>query len=481
MNTYLFYDIETTGLNRAFDQVLSFSSIRTDLSFNELENHTIDIRLRPDVIPSPGAMIVNRIDLPTLLTGHSELSAITEIHRLFNRPGTISLGYNTLGFDDEFLRFSFYRNLLSPYTHQFQHDCSRMDIFPITLLYFLFKPEGLQWPEKEGKPSLKLENLNSANHLAHGPDHDAMVDTAATLALARRLSRHEKMWEYVTGYFDKKTDGKRIDTLPVSFQSPAGPHRLGLMVDGGFGTDALFLAPVLSIGQSIPYGNQTLWLRLDLPDLQNTTADTFDETTAVIRKKLGEPAIVLPPLNRYWKRLDSGRQSVAEENQKWLQANESLLMGIIRFHREYRYPDVPNVDPDAALYDIGFMSKRDEEICRQFHAADIKEKIHLIERLTAPVYQELARRLMGRNFPDAVSGKLSRQFNRFLKQIHPSSDGDALVDYRGQRRTTPTTALKEIESLREETKKGDIRLDAAQKKILAGLERYLQDRFFDSD
>ena len=35
--TYLFYDIETTGLNRAFDQVLEFAAIRTDCDLNELD------------------------------------------------------------------------------------------------------------------------------------------------------------------------------------------------------------------------------------------------------------------------------------------------------------------------------------------------------------------------------------------------------------------------------------------------------------
>ncbi len=51
--TYLFYDIETTGLNRAFDQVLEFAAIRTDGDLNELDRFTATIRLRPDVIPSP--------------------------------------------------------------------------------------------------------------------------------------------------------------------------------------------------------------------------------------------------------------------------------------------------------------------------------------------------------------------------------------------------------------------------------------------
>ena len=39
--TYLFYDLETTGLNPCFDQVLQFAAIRTDLSLNEIERHEI--------------------------------------------------------------------------------------------------------------------------------------------------------------------------------------------------------------------------------------------------------------------------------------------------------------------------------------------------------------------------------------------------------------------------------------------------------
>ena len=468
MNTYLFYDIETTGLNRAFDQVLQFSSIRTDLSFNELERHSIDVRLRPDIIPSPGAMIVNRIDISRVLDGRYELEAITEIHRLFNRPGTISLGYNTLGFDDEFLRFSFYRNLLSPYTHQYHHGCGRMDLFPLTILYYLFKPDILRWPEQNGKPSLKLETLSALNDLSQGQAHDAIVDTTASLALAQHLSRQEKMWDYASGYFDKAIDGERIDALPVWFQSTAGPHRLGLMADGEFGSESLFFAPVISIGQSIPYTNQNLWLRLDRPEIQETDSDTIGETTWIVRKKLGEPGIILPPLERYWQRIDAERRSLVEDNRKWLQSNENLMLEMIRYYLEYRYPEVPNVDADAALYDIGFMSKKDVEICRQFHLADISEKARLIKRLTTPTHRELAQRLMVRNFPKDVSGQLTRQFNRFLKRVHPATDEDALVDYRGKRRLTPAVALKEIQTLREERE-----LEEIQEKALDGLERYL--------
>ena len=104
--TYLFYDIETTGLNKAFDQILQFAAIRTDRQLNEIERYTIRVKLRPDVIPSPGAIITNRLSLSDFALGLCEFEAIRQIHELLNQRQTISLGYNSLGFDDEFLRFS---------------------------------------------------------------------------------------------------------------------------------------------------------------------------------------------------------------------------------------------------------------------------------------------------------------------------------------------------------------------------------------
>ncbi|MCD4720213.1 MAG: exodeoxyribonuclease I, partial [Desulfobacula sp.] len=59
MKTYLFYDIETSGLNHAFDQILTFACIRTDLVLNEIDRQTITIRLRKDIVPSPRAFLTH--------------------------------------------------------------------------------------------------------------------------------------------------------------------------------------------------------------------------------------------------------------------------------------------------------------------------------------------------------------------------------------------------------------------------------------
>src|SRR5665213_618773 len=121
-------------------------------------------------------MLTHHMRLNEIATGICEYDAIKQIHQWMNTPGTISCGYNTLGFDDEFLRFSFYRNLLQPYTHQWANNCSRMDLFPIAILYYLYKPEGIKWPTIEGKPTFKLEKLSIENQLAVGNAHTAIVD-----------------------------------------------------------------------------------------------------------------------------------------------------------------------------------------------------------------------------------------------------------------------------------------------------------------
>ena len=75
------------------------------------------------------------------------------------------------------------------------------------------------------------------------------------------------------------------------------------------------------MGNSIPYSNQTLWLRLDQQNLRDTTDETIAENTWVIRKREGEPGIILPPSEKYLNSLSQGRRETVEDNNSWLQAH----------------------------------------------------------------------------------------------------------------------------------------------------------------
>jgi exodeoxyribonuclease-1 len=445
--TYLFYDIETTGLNKCFDQVLQFAAIRTDLQLNELSREEIHIKLNNDVIPSPYAVITHHIGVNDFQKGITEYEAIQKIHALINTPGTISVGYNTLGFDDEFLRFSFYRNLLPPYTHQYANHCGRMDIYPITLLYYLFKQNHLNWPNNNGTINLKLENLNHCNQFFEGKAHNAMVDVEVTLALAKKLFEDQTMWQFVTDYFQKKTDEQRI-----------ADHTFGFMINGKIGSASQFIAPVMTLGQHQHYKNQSLWLRLDDPNLSNIKIDDIAASSRILKKRLGEPPIFLPLKDRYWPLLSDERKSIFEKNKNWIENHTELLQSIKDYYQHEKYENIPNRDTDAALYDIGFPTPTEEKSFQQFHKAKPAEKEALATTIQNKIRKEQAIRIIGRHFPENLSAENKAYFNQYRESL--------LIDYRGEKKLSKTTALLEIETLLQQP------LNAAQQKLLEELKLF---------
>lgn len=449
MKTFLFYDIETTGLHKAFDQVLQFAAIRTDLELNELTRHELIVKLNPDTIPSPAAMITHHMRLADIAKGISEFDAIKQIHQWLNYPGTISVGYNTLGFDDEFLRFSFFRNLLPPYTHQYANDCGRMDLYPITVMYSLFKRSILEWPEK-----LKLEQLNTLNQLSEGRAHHAMVDVEATLALAKRFFKEREMWDYLVGYFNKNTDNERTQSLKTE---------IALLFDGIFGTDKNYHCPVLYIGNHEHYKNQSLWLRLDTTrwETLEKISEKPHEFTRVIFKKPGEPNFVLPLKERFLTHLAKERLELAEQNRAWLNNNPEIFQQIIQYYKNYQYTAHPETDVNASLYLNGFWSAAEENTCRAFHKATPFEKRDLVRQITNPRLKALALRILGRHFQEHMTNEQNQEFSNYLSH-------ENIFDYQGNRRLTSQQALADIEALRKQP------LSHEQTAILDELALHLQ-------
>lgn len=437
VQTCLFYDIETTGLNKAFDQVLHFAAIRTDMNLKELARHEIKIKLNPDVIPAPAAILTHKMGVKEITEGTNEFEAIKQIHQWLNEPGTISLGYNTLGFDDEFLRFSFYRNLLSPYTHQFANQCSRMDIYPMTVMFFLFKKNILEWPQKNDKISLKLEDINVANQFISGRSHHAMIDVEITLELAKRFMQDRSMWDHLRSYFNKQSDLERMQPLQ---------KEMALLIRPKLGTQAGYQCPVLFSGTHYHYKNQLLWLRLDDEKLMETTVDSIAETTFMMNKKPGEPDFILP-LTKH--QISPERLALAEKNKEWLKQNPDLFKKISAWHADHIWPTHPQTDVEAGLYRDGFWSAQETILCQRFHTASLQEKAKLAEQTISPRFQALALRILGKHYPEVLSAKQTAQFADHMRRTHSINPEDTLIDYRGNKRMTLITALDELAGLME--------------------------------
>jgi len=448
--TYLFYDIESSGLNKAFDQVLQFAAIRTDLALNEIGRTSFLVQPSIDVIPAPQASVTHHIGVGQgQAAEYNEYQAVRKIHQMLNQSGTISLGYNTLGFDDEFLRFSFWRHLLAPYTHQYNNQCGRMDIYPMTLFYALYKPDILSWPERDGCRSLKLEDLSATNQLAQGTAHDALVDVQATITLAKKLHQDSSMWCYLCGLFDKKIEQQHLSKLPILLQTDVCAYPVGLMILGKFGTQAQYQAPVLGLGQHLHYRNQTCWLRLDQPELTGTHVDDIASTTWVVRKKAAEPGFILPYTSHYTKHIDTARQQVIKENLHWCQHNSAILDKISQYYLDDTYTQVPEADTAAQLYQVGFPSSTDQQACQDFHLVPPEQKLAILARIDHPVLREIGIRLLGKWIPEQLGATEREQFQEYISAIWQANPDNAMVDYRRQPRLTVLEAQQSINALQQ--------------------------------
>ena len=469
--TYLFYDIETSGLNPAFDQVLTFACIRTDLGLNELSRETITISLRPDIVPSPRAFLTHCLTFRELEQGVCEYEAARKIHALFNTPGTISCGYNSLGFDDEFLRFLFYRNLLDPYSHQFAGGCARMDMLPIAAIFKLFSPHVLSWPVlPDGSPTLKLEYLSEENGFeVSGRAHEAMADVEALLALARIFSTERKIWEYVLGFFNKAEDLKRKNALGRHILVEKNRFDLGMMVSVSFGAKVNYMVPVICLGGSVPYKNQDLWLRMDIDGLfdkiddENGIYDFF-----VIRKRPGDQLILLPCLERFWKRLAPEALTAYEKNLEHLNAGAELFLKTVAFHRVFEYPDIPDVDPDAALYKSGFFSTKEKSEISQFHGLVADEKFDACNSFESVRIKTLARRILFRNFKH--NGDERDEFSAHTSRLTGRNPEEPVKGYKNDVKFTCALAVAELEQIESE---GIDDFEPVQKEIFEWLKLYI--------
>ena len=392
-----------------------------------------------------------------------ELNAIVDIHQALNHPGTQSGGYNTLGFDDEMLRFAFYRNLLTPYTHQYQDGCGRFDILPMVLFYYLYAPDTIKWPQKtNGRPSFKLEDLNQENNWVKGRAHDAMVDVEATVALMRHLRVNRPMWDYMMGYFDKEQDLGRIQDLSKQAQPYQG---VGIMVDLKFGYLSGYQVPLKYIGPHHVYKNQHVFLRLDKP-IEELNEENF--LSYIVKKKLAEPGFVLPYLDRYKDKLSEDMRAMVERNLANMQ--EDNLQDIMQKCRQQTYEDIADVDLDAYLYQSSFLTREEQLWCEQFHLSGQNAREMLLENVTNDVLKEQALRFLWRFYPEQLPDHLRSAANQSIKQFLSGA-----VDYRKQYYPTADAVLSRINhmdmtAIDEHVKQGLIELKEHTETVLTVLD-----------
>lgn len=217
--SFLFYDLETFGADPRTSRIAQFAAIRTDANLVQVEE-PISLFVRPadDLLPSPGATLVTGITpQQALRDGVNEAEAFARIQDEMARPETCTLGYNSLRFDDEFIRHGLFRNFFDPYEREWRGGNCRWDLLDVLRLAHALRPEGIEWPRREdGAPSFRLEHLAAANGVRDGDAHEALSDVRALIGLARRLrTAQPRLWEYALRLRDKRHAASLLDTMAM--------------------------------------------------------------------------------------------------------------------------------------------------------------------------------------------------------------------------------------------------------------------------
>ena len=419
-HTFLWHDYETFGIDTRRDRPAQFASVRTDAQLNEI-GEPLMLYCQPsnDYLPDPASCLITGIT-PQIAwqRGVNEREFANRIEAEMAQPGTISVGYNSIRFDDEITRFMFWRNLMDPYAREWQNQCGRWDLMDVVRMVFALRPEGITWPTKDDgvTPSFKLEDLTRANGLAHEAAHDALSDVRATIALARLVRQHQpKLFDFALALHKKDRVAAELH-LPAT----AAHARPFLHVSGMFGAERGCLAVMWPLASHPTNKNEIIaWdLAQDPSELATLSAEQLRLRMFTRSADLPEGVKRLPiktiHLNKSPMVVGNLKTLSPERAQRWaIDLDAALAHAAIArdlpdmsalwqavFARQPE-PAAPT-DPEQDLY-AGFVSNGDRHRLNELRAMGGAQLAQAKTSFDDPRLTELLWRYRARNFADSLS------------------------------------------------------------------------------
>lgn len=396
---FVFYDTETTGLSRDFDQILQFAAIRTDADLNEIDRFDIRCRCLPWVVPAPIALLVTGIRPAQLID--RELPSFYEMMcairgKLVAWSPAIFLGYNTIRFDEPLLQRAFWQSLHPPYL-TVTNGNARLDVLPLAQAASHLAPTALAYPiTPTGRTGFKLDQLAPLNGFSHEKAHDALADVEATIHVALILKeRVPKLWEHAVLNAPKaQTAALLVPGEPV------------LVVEHFMGCPSLWWGQRLDRNGASGTSASLARLGFDWRSLSGETSDELVSLLSKSPKPLRAIALNKAPIvftaDQASNFFDLSPSELERSDSAFLSIDPEFCAHVLAAADAMAEP---RSEPEhlEQMVHAGFAGRADEALMAQFHREEWLGRADLVRRFEDVRFRQLAQRLVYEAAPHLLS------------------------------------------------------------------------------
>lgn len=420
---------------------MQFAGIRTDMELQPIgEPYNVLVRLNDDTLPAPEALMVTGITpQQTVTDGYSEAEfAKILVDEVFTED-TIAVGFNSIRFDDEFVRHLLWRNFYDPYEWSWKDGRSRWDLLDIVRITRALRPEGIEWPvTEEGVATNRLELLTKLNGIDHLKAHDALSDVEALIAVTGLIKQKQpQLYAYLLEMRDKNKIKQLVnldDKKPFVYTS--GRY------DAEF--DKTTVAFPLTAGKN---GNVLVYdLRYDpTPFIGLNSKELAAKVFATWEERQKEGFVKLPVKELQYNRAPAvAPLGVLQQSDGWarvkltpeiIEKHKAILLSAPHFAEnirsifEGRAEFKKAIDPEAQLYD-GFVDARDKLRIETVRNADVRTLADFQPTFSDERLPPLLLHYKARNYPATLNenesraweewraSRIGRQLPQFMKSLN---------------------------------------------------------------
>ena len=396
-------------------KLFKLEQILVNDNFQELDRYEARCKLSPGIVPEAMALLVNKTT-PKILK-ETNLSHYQMVRQLVDKfkewKNSTFIGYNSINFDEEFLRRTLFKNLEYPYLTNTNGN-ERGDLFSLARASHLYYPDCIKTSiSDKNNPVFKLAKLAPMNDIKHDEAHSAIGDVLATIEIAKLLNK------------------KAPNVWKASLMTTNKDKSFQLIKE-----EQLFCTDFFYYGRSVPFVltyvcQHPQWGYPMCFDLKADPSYYFNLSIQELKKELNKKPKVIRTIKHkkhpiimnasYGMNFDNYKQlgikklkqraKMIRENKEFAKKVSTILDDDAREKQEL--DSQLDVYAEESIY-TKFSSADDNKIMPEFHKADWKDKFSVLQKFKDDRMQYFGKKILYEESPQSLP---KNEYNFVHKEI----------------------------------------------------------------